>query len=76
MRTREEAQQQLFKKFGIRDTAGFQAALRRGLVTKMEAALNYIIDNSVYFYHYDFFWLRDRRAELRAARLRWGKAKS
>lgn len=66
-RTKEEAQQELAEKFGLRKTSDFQSALQRGEIELAEQWLNYIVENRKNFPQYVATWdswLRDRREEL------------
>lgn len=66
-RTKEEAQDELMEKFGMRKTSDFQAALRRGEIEKVEECLAYIVENLDAFPQYkDTFnsWYSDRKAEI------------
>lgn len=67
IRSKEEAQQELIKKFGMRKTSDFQEALKRGEFDLAEEWLNYIIENKMQFPQYLASWdswLADRRREI------------
>lgn len=66
-RTKEEAQQELIEKFGLRKTSDFQLALQQGKIELAEAWLDYIVGNKENFPQYKATWdswLEDRRREL------------
>ena len=68
-RTKEEAQQELVEKFGMRKTSDFQGALQRGEVDKAKQWLQYIVDNKDNFPQYWQYgnwdsWLADRQKEI------------
>lgn len=63
-RSKEEAQQELVEKFGMRKTSDFQAALRRGEIEKAGKWFDHIDQNRGNFPQYDSSWLADRRDEL------------
>lgn len=66
-RTKEEAQNELIEKFGMRKTSDFQSALRRGEIDKAEEWLAYIVENLDDFpqYHETFnSWYSDRKSEI------------
>jgi phosphotransacetylase len=66
-RTKEEAQQELQEKFGMRKTSDFQAALAKGEIEKAKAWLQYIIDHKDQFPQYQATWdswLADRQSEI------------
>jgi hypothetical protein len=73
MRTKKEAQQELWEKFGIRNTADFKGALKHGQIDEMEEVLKHIAADPAGFPQYDQAWLHDRRAEIKVARLRLEK---
>ncbi len=67
IRSKEEAQQELIKKFGMRKTSDFREALKRGEFDLAEEWLNYIIENKMQFPQYLATWdswLADRRREI------------
>lgn len=66
-RTKEEAQQELIEKFGLRKTADFQLALQEGKFDLAEEWLNYIMENKVDFPQYAATWdawLDDRQKDI------------
>ena len=66
-RTKEQAQQELMEKFGMRDTADFRRTLEAGDVDKAREWLQYIIDNQDRFPQYQETWgnwLADRQQEI------------
>jgi hypothetical protein len=70
-RTKEEAQQKLIEKFGLRKTSDFQLALQQGKIGLAEEWLNYIVENKESFPQYLATWdnwLNDRRRELAEAK--------
>jgi hypothetical protein len=70
-RTKEEAQQELIEKFGIRKTSDFQAALQQGKIELAEEWLNYIVDNKESFPQYEATWnswLADRQQDIKVYR--------
>jgi len=70
-RTKEQAQQELIEKFGMRKTSDFQSALQQGKIELAEQWLNYIVENKLSFPQYLSTWnnwLRDRQDELAEAR--------
>ncbi len=70
-RTKEEAQNELFEKFGLRKTSDFQNALLEGKIRIAEAWLQYIVDNRIAFPQYKLTWsswLRDREYEIAEAK--------
>ena len=70
-RTKQEAQDVLFEKFGMSKTANFQQALREKRFEDAEAWLNYIIQNKDDFPQYHATWddwLEDRRQDIAEAK--------
>ncbi|PKM87992.1 hypothetical protein CVU83_02310 [Candidatus Falkowbacteria bacterium HGW-Falkowbacteria-2] len=70
-RTKEEAQQELIEKFGMRKTSDFQLALKQGKIELAEEWLNYVINNKMRFPQYIptwDSWLKDRQNELAEAK--------
>lgn len=66
-RTKEEAQQELLEKFGLRKTADFQLVLQQGKIEVAEKWLNYIVENKESFPQYEAnwdAWLSDRQKEI------------
>lgn len=66
-RTKEEAQQELIEKFGLRKTSDFQSALQQGKIELAEDWLNYIVENKESFPQYQATWdswLKDRQQEI------------
>ena len=66
-RTKEEAQQELIEKFGIRKTSDFQSALQKGDIELAEGWLNYIVENKENFPQYEGTWdswLSDRQKDI------------
>lgn len=66
-RTKEEAQQELIEKFGLRKTSDFQLSLQQGKVELAEEWLNYIVENKESFPQYEATWnnwLNDRQKEI------------
>lgn len=55
-RTKEEAQQELFEKFGLKKTSDFQLALQKGEIELAEGWLNYIVENKESFPQYEATW--------------------
>jgi hypothetical protein len=75
-RTKEEAQQELEARFGMRKTADFQTALQRGEIEKAEAWLQYIIDNRDAFPQYKdtwASWLSDRQRDIVTFKDLWAR---
>ncbi len=67
-RTKEEAQQELMEKFGLRKTSDFQLALQQGNIELAEEWLSYIISNKESFPQYaDTWdsWLNDRQQDIK-----------
>ncbi len=67
-RTKEEAQQELIEKFGLRKTLDFQLALQQGKVELAEEWLNYIVENKENFPQYTSTWdswLSDRQKDIK-----------
>lgn len=65
-RTKEEAQQELMEKFGLRETSDFQSALQQGKIELAEEWLNYIVENKESFPQYAATWsswLDDRQKD-------------
>ncbi|MFA5130948.1 MAG: hypothetical protein WC467_00825 [Patescibacteria group bacterium] len=70
-RTKEDAQQELIEKFGLRKTSDFQLALQQGKIELAEEWLNYIVENKMRFPQYLSTWdnwLNDRQRELAEAK--------
>lgn len=70
-RSKEEAQQELIEKFGMRKTSDFQLALKQGKIELAEEWLNYVINNKMSFPQYIptwDSWLADRQNELTEAK--------
>ncbi len=66
-RTKEEAQQELIEKFGLRKTSDFQLALQQGKIELAEEWLSYIVENKENFPQYEATWdswLSDRQKEI------------
>lgn len=66
-RTKEEAQQELIEKFGLRKTSDFQLALQQDKIELAEEWLNYIVENKKSFPQYEATWdswLNDRQKEV------------
>ena len=66
-RTKEEAQQELLEKFGLRKTSDFQLALQQGKIELAEEWLNYIVENKNQFPQYEATWdswLGDRQKDI------------
>jgi len=66
-RTKEEAQQELMEKFGLRETSDFQSALQQGKIELAEEWLNYIVENKGNFPQYTATWdswLYDRQKDI------------
>ncbi len=66
-RTKEEAQQELIEKFGLRKTSDFQLALQQGKIELAEEWLNYIVENKESFPQYASTWdswLKDRQKDI------------
>ena len=66
-RTKEEAQQELIEKFGIRKTSDFQSVLKQGKIELAEEWLAYIVENKESFPQYEATWdswLNDRKGEI------------
>jgi hypothetical protein len=66
-RTKEDAQQELIEKFGLRKTSDFQLALQQGRVELAEKWLNYIVENKESFPQYASTWdswLSDRQKDI------------
>ena len=66
-RTKEEAQNELMEKFGMRKTSDFQIALRKGEIEKVEECLAYIVENLEAFPQYQetfTSWYADRKSEI------------
>ena len=66
-RTKEEAQQELIEKFGLRKTSDFQLALQQGKIELAEEWLSYIVENKDSFPQYASTWnswLNDRQQEI------------
>ena len=66
-RTKEQAQQELIEKFGMRKTSDFQLALQEGKVELAEEWLKYIVEHKMSFPQYLATWdnwLNDRQREL------------
>jgi hypothetical protein len=66
-RTKEEAQQELIEKFGLRKTSDFQLALQQGKIELAEEWLSYIVENKENFPQYEATWdswLIDRQKEI------------
>ena len=67
-RTKEEAQQELLEKFGLKKTSDFQSALRQGEIELAEKWLNHIVENKDQFPQYEATWdswLNDRQEEIK-----------
>ncbi len=70
-RTKEEAQQELIEKFGLKKTSDFQLALQKGEIELAEKWLNYIVENQEGFPQYASTWdswLSDRQEEIKIYR--------
>jgi len=70
-RSKEDAQQELIEKFGLRKTSDFQLALQQGKIELAEEWLNYIVDNKDSFPQYEATWdnwLSDRQQEIKLYR--------
>ena len=70
-RTKQEAQDELEKRFGIRKTSNFQDALNNGKIKNAQEWLQYIVDNKIAFPQYKMSWdswLSDRENELANAK--------
>lgn len=66
-RTKEEAQQGLLERFGLRKTSDFQSALQQGRIELAEEWLNYIVENKESFPQYASTWdrwLSDRQKDI------------
>ncbi|MBT4433129.1 hypothetical protein HOC90_02110 [Candidatus Falkowbacteria bacterium] len=66
-RTKEEAQQELIEKFGLKKTSDFQLVLQRGEIGLAEEWLNYVAENKEDFPQYESTWdswLSDRRKDI------------
>ena len=66
-RSKEEAQQELIEKFGMRKTSDFQLALQQGKIELAEEWLNYVVENKEIFPQYAVTWdswLSDRQKDL------------
>ena len=66
-RTKEEAQQELIEKFGLRKTSDFQLALQQGKIELAEEWLGYVVENKESFPQYASTWdswLSDRQADI------------
>ena len=66
-RTKEEAQQELIEKFGLRKTSDFQLALQQGKIELAGEWLNYIAENKESFPQYASTWdswLGDRQKDI------------
>lgn len=66
-RTKEEAQQELIEKFGLRKTSDFQLALQQGKIELAQEWLNYIVENKESFPQYESTWgswLSDRQKDI------------
>ncbi len=66
-RTKEEAQQELIEKFGLKKTSDFQLALQQGKIELAGEWLNYIVENKESFPQYEATWdswLSDRQKEI------------
>lgn len=66
-RTKEDAQQELIEKFGLRKTSDFQLALQQGKIELAEEWLNYIVENKESFPQYASTWgswLNDRQQDI------------
>jgi hypothetical protein len=66
-RTKEEAQQELIEKFGLRKTSDFQLALQQDKIELAEEWLNYIVENKESFPQYASTWdswLSDRQKDI------------
>jgi len=66
-RTKEEAQQELIEKFGLRKTSDFQLALQQGKIELADEWLNYIVENKESFPQYASTWdswLSDRQKDI------------
>jgi len=66
-RTKEEAQQELIEKFGLRKTSDFQLALQQGKIELAEEWLDYIVENKESFPQYASTWdswLNDRQKDV------------
>lgn len=67
LRTKKEAQQELFDRFGLKKTSDFQSALQRGDIGLAEKWLDYIIENRESFPQYAATWsswLGDRQRDI------------
>jgi len=70
-RTKDDAQQELIEKFGLRKTLDFQLALQQGKIELAEEWLSYIVENKESFPQYLATWdnwLSDRQKELAEAK--------
>jgi hypothetical protein len=66
-RSKQEAQQELGEKFGLRKTSDFQAALQRGEIELAQQWLDYIVEHREKFPQYaDTWdsWLSDRQKDI------------
>jgi hypothetical protein len=66
-KTKEDAQQELIEKFGLRKTSDFQLALQKGEIELAEEWLNYIVGNKENFPQYKSTWdawLSDRQKDI------------
>jgi len=78
LRTKEEGQQELAERFGMRNTSEFQLALQKGEVVKAEAWLQYIVDNKDNFPEYWQYgnwdsWLADRQKDIEIYKDFWDR---
>ncbi|PIZ98448.1 MAG: hypothetical protein COX77_04445 [Candidatus Komeilibacteria bacterium CG_4_10_14_0_2_um_filter_37_10] len=66
-RTKEEAQQELMEKFGLKQTWDFQLALQQGKIELAGQWLKHIVENKENFPQYEATWdswLSDRQRDL------------
>jgi hypothetical protein len=70
-RKKEDAQQELIGKFGLRKTSDFQLALQQGKIELAEEWLNYIVEKKESFPQYASTWdswLSDRQKDIKLYR--------
>lgn len=75
-RSKDEAQQELVEKFGMRKTSDFREALKNDNIEFAEQWLDYVVNNKNSFPQYLSTWnnwLSDRKRELADAKSKLGK---
>lgn len=83
IRTKQEAQEDLFERFKMSTTSDFQEALMEGRIEEAEEWLRHIVDNQDDFPQYQATWdswLADRKTEIEMTKdnpdKKWGASRS